>query len=118
MLPGYTHINIVPIVESAYRMGKIIKPIANHYTSYTKYLVWIFDFLAILSGALWFVFVFVCSFGFDYLCPSQQFFSYVGTGLPGLTGTKQRITYLAQGHSAVPPARLEPTTHLVYVIVL
>ena len=30
---------------------------------------------------VWFEILLVC---FDSLCPSQQFFSYVGTGLPGL----------------------------------
>ena len=31
--------------------------------------------------------------GFDSLCPSQQFFSYVGTGLPGLNQYKVRINF-------------------------
>ena len=38
---------------------------------------------------------------FDSLRPSQQFFSYVGTVLPGLTSTKQGLIHLAQGHNAV-----------------
>ena len=46
---------------------------------------------------------FVC---FDCLCPSQQIFSHVGTGLP----PELRIKCLAQGHNAVPLMRLEPTT--------
>ena len=32
--------------------------------------------------------IFVC---FDSLCPSQEFFSYVGTGLPGLNQYSARI---------------------------
>ena len=41
--------------------------------------------------------------------PSQQFFSYVGTGIPGL---KQGLMCLAQGHNTVMLVRLEPTTPL------
>ena len=37
----------------------------------------------------------------DSLHPSQQFFSYVQMGLPWLTGTKQGLMCLAQGHNAV-----------------
>ena len=33
----------------------------------------------------------VCFVWFDSLCPSQQFFSYVGTGLPGLNQYQARI---------------------------
>ena len=49
---------------------------------------------------------------FDSLHPSQQFFSYVGTGLPGLTSTMQGLMCLAQGHNAVTPVRHEPATPL------
>ena len=55
------------------------------------------------------IYLFVCLFvlNFDSLHPSQQFFSHVGTGLPGLNlSTKLRIKCLAQGHKAVPPVRL------------
>ena len=38
----------------------------------------------------------------------QQVFRYVGTGLPGLTGTKLGLMLLAQGHNAMTPVRLEP----------
>ena len=38
----------------------------------------------------------------------QQVFRYVGTGLPGLTGTKLGLMRFAQGHNAMTPARLEP----------
>ena len=34
-------------------------------------------------------------FVFDSLCPSQQYFNHVGTGLPGLN--QERIKCLAQG---------------------
>ena len=52
--------------------------------------------------------VFVCV---DSLHLRQEFFSYVGTGLPGLNQYyEQSIKCLAQGHNAVPPVRLEPTT--------
>ena len=37
----------------------------------------------------------------------QQVFRYVGTGLPGLTGTKLGLMRLAQGHNAMTPVRLE-----------
>ena len=37
----------------------------------------------------------------------QQVFRYVGTGLPGLTGTKLGFMRLAQGHNAMTPVRLE-----------
>ena len=40
--------------------------------------------------------LFVCFCLFDSLRPSQQSFSYVGTGLPGLTSTKQGLMCLAQ----------------------
>ena len=33
----------------------------------------------------------------------QQVFRYVGTGLPGLTGTKLGLMRLAQGHNAMTP---------------
>ena len=48
--------------------------------------------------------------GSDSLHSSQQFFSYVGTGLPRLNqySTKQRIKCPSQGCSTVPPVRLEP----------
>ena len=36
----------------------------------------------------------VCLWLFDSLCPSQQFFSYVGTGLPGLNQYYARISCL------------------------
>ena len=45
------------------------------------------------------------------LYPSQQFFSYVGTDLPGLNQyLKQGLMCLAHGHNAVMPVRLEPAT--------
>ena len=47
--------------------------------------------------------MFVC---YDYLRPSLQFYSHIGTGW---TSTKQMIKCLAQGLTAVPPARLEPS---------
>ena len=47
---------------------------------------------------------------FVFLRPSQQFFSHVGMGPPGLISTKQRIKCLAQGHNAVALVRLEPAT--------
>ena len=37
----------------------------------------------------------------------QQVFRYVGTGLPGLTGTKLGLMRLAQGHNTMTPVRLE-----------
>ena len=37
----------------------------------------------------------------------QQVFRYVGTGLPGLTGTKLGLMRLAQGHNAMTLVRLE-----------
>ena len=41
------------------------------------------------------LFVFFC-----FLCPSQQFFSHVGMGLPGLNQyLKQQIKCLAEGHN-------------------
>ena len=43
----------------------------------------------------------------------QQPFSSVGTGLPGLkTSSKLGLMYLAQGHKAVTPVRLEPAAPL------
>ena len=48
---------------------------------------------------------------FYSLRPSLQFFSFVGTGLPGLNlSTKQGLMCLAQGHNAVVLVRLEPAT--------
>ena len=47
---------------------------------------------------------------FDPFRPSPTLFRHVGTGLSGLTSTKQRVKCLAQGHNAVPPVRLETTT--------
>ena len=41
---------------------------------------------------------------FDSFRPSQQSFSYAGTGLPGLLG----LMCLAQGHNAVTPMKPEP----------
>ena len=35
---------------------------------------------------------------FVYLRPSQQVFSHVGTGLPGLNQYEQDIKFFAQGH--------------------
>ena len=46
---------------------------------------------------------------FDYLRPSQQSFSYVETGLPGLNQYQARINCLAQGHNAVTLMGLEPS---------
>ena len=51
--------------------------------------------------------IFVC---FDFLCPSQHFFSLVGTGLPGLN---QRRKCLAQGHNVVPPLRVQTHNSLI-----
>ena len=49
-----------------------------------------------------------------FLRLSQQFFSYVGLGLPGLdqyyASKVLRLMCLAQRHNAVTPVRLEPTT--------
>ena len=42
-----------------------------------------------------------------YLTLSMSF-SYIGTGLPGLNQYLARINFLAQGHNAVTPVRLEP----------
>ena len=41
----------------------------------------------------------------DSLSPCQQFFSYVGMGLP-----KQGLMCLAQGHNTVTPVRFEHKT--------
>ena len=38
----------------------------------------------------------------------QQYFSYKGTGLPGLNQYQARINVLAQRHNAMTPVRLEP----------
>ena len=46
---------------------------------------------------------------FDSLYPSQQFFSYVRTGLPRLNQYLAG-TILSQGHNPVPLLRLKPTT--------
>ena len=53
----------------------------------------------------------------DALCPSQQFFSHVGTGLPGLNRyLEQRIKCFAQRHNTVTPptVKLEPATLPLY----
>ena len=42
--------------------------------------------------------LFVC---FDSLLPSQQLFSHVGTGLPGLNQYSAADKQLAQGHNTV-----------------
>ena len=43
--------------------------------------------------------------------PSQQFFSYVGTGLPWLNQYKARINVsCTRTHHTVTPLRLEPST--------
>ena len=44
------------------------------------------------------------------LIPSQQFFSHVRTGLPGLNQYLAEDKCLAQGHNAVLTARLKPVT--------
>ena len=55
---------------------------------------------------VWFA-VFVLFVWFDSLRPSQQYFSYVGTGLPGMNQTMLGLMCLAQWHDAVTPERLE-----------
>ena len=59
-------------------------------------------------GSYCFVCLFVC---FYFLHPSQQVFSHVWTGLPGLS-TKQWIKCLAQGHNTMTPltVRLKQAT--------
>ena len=42
----------------------------------------------------------------------QQSFSYVGTGLLGLTSSKLGLMCFAQGHNTVTPVRLEPGSQL------
>ena len=42
--------------------------------------------------------------------PNNNFSVMSGRVVLGLTSTKQRIKYLAQGHKAVSPVSLEPTT--------
>ena len=54
-----------------------------------------------------FWYLFVCV---DSLCLSQQFSVMSGQICLGWPSTKQRITFLAQKHNAVPLVRLEPTT--------
>ena len=46
---------------------------------------------------------------FDFIFTShQQSFSFIGTGLPGLTNTKLGLMCPAQGYDTVTPMRLEP----------
>ena len=52
---------------------------------------------------VWTYKAFIC---FDSLHPSQQVFSHVRTGLPGLN--QYKVEYLAQGHNPVPLTRLKP----------
>ena len=48
---------------------------------------------------------------FGSLCSCQQFFSYVGTGLPGLNQYfKQGLMCFVQGHNVETPVRLEQAT--------
>ena len=52
------------------------------------------------------------SFVFILYIPVNNFSVMSGMGLPGLNQyicTKQRITFLAQGHNTVTPVRLKPT---------
>ena len=49
-------------------------------------------------------------FLFDSLRPGQQFFSYVGTGLPGLNQYKVGVNVSCSGHNSVRPLRLKPAT--------
>ena len=54
---------------------------------------------------------------FDSLCPSQQSFSYVGRGLPGLNQYQARINVsCSRTHYAVMPVRLKPTAFRSQVI--
>ena len=78
--PGILISILSPFVESANRKGKILKPLANHYTSYTTYLVF--------SHTIWCALVCVCFIMFDWiiyvLVNNFSVVSGVGTGLPGL----------------------------------
>ena len=84
----------------------------NFYQTIFKFCHFICD-LGQYKIKKFFVVVFCCFFvlfcfggmgGIDSLRPSQHFFSHVRMG------TKQRIKCLAQGHNAVPPVKLKPTT--------
>ena len=57
--------------------------------------------------------VYYCMFvWFDSLRPSQQFFSDVGKGLPGLNQYyTQRIKCLAKGHNVAPPVVAQTHNH-------
>ena len=55
----------------------------------------------------WYSVCFVLFVLFDSVSPSQQSFSYKGTGIPGLKQYLTRINVHAQGYNTV---RLEPAT--------
>ena len=47
---------------------------------------------------------------FDSLHLSQQVFSFVRTGIPGMNQSKQGLMCLAQGHNTLTPVSLQPIT--------
>ena len=51
-----------------------------------------------------------CLVWFDFYAPVNIFSVMSGWVFLGLTSTKQRVKYLAQGHKAVTPVTLEPAT--------